>query len=327
VTIAVGVAAVNHAPVVVDDAMQVAPGGTTDVLIGDGIVPSRVIDNDTDPDDDPLTATKTSGLLYGSGTLTFNADASLSYQNDPASSATSDSFLYAACDDHHACTPGIVTITISTGPQDQAPSAGDDAIEVAPHGTAVTLVGGASSVLSNDTDPDPGQTATLTAHLTRAPWNGHVTLNADGTFVYVNDDPSSGFDSFEYETCDDAHACDGGAVGITIVTGVPTVTCILPSQLNIVGDAVNLDLSLLFAPPASDTLSYVVTNAPPTLSIIGSLLTGTLDTAGTFVPTLKATAVAGGGSASEQVEFRVLPTGDILLRDGFDSGSPPPPCQ
>jgi uncharacterized repeat protein (TIGR01451 family) len=327
VTIAIGLATSNHAPVVVDDAMQVAPGGMTDVLIGDNAVPNRVIDNDSDPDDDPLTATKTSGLLYGSGTLIFNADASLSYQNDAASPATSDSFLYAACDDRHACTPGIVTITIASGPPDQAPSAADDAIEVGPHGTAVTLVGGASSVLSNDTDPDPGQTATLTAHLTRAPWNGHVTLNSDGTFVYVNDDPSSGFDSFEYETCDEAHACDGGAVAITIVSGVPTVTCILPSQLNIVGDAVNFDLSLLFAPPANDTLSYSVTSAPPTLSIIGPLLTGTLDTAGTFVSTLKATAVAGGGSASEQVEFRVLPAGDILLRNGFDSGSPPPPCQ
>jgi hypothetical protein len=108
---------------------------------------------------------------------------------------------------------------------------------------------------------------------------------------------------------------------------VPTVTCLLPRQVSEVGDTVNLDLSQLFAPPASDTLSYGVTNAPPALSIMGSLLTGTLDTAGTFTSTLTATAVAGGGTASENVEFRVLPTGDILLRNGFDNGNSSQPCQ
>jgi len=167
----------------------------------------------------------------------------------------------------------------------------------------------------------------LTAHLISAPANGHVTIQTDGTFVYVNDDPALGFDQFAYEACDPQGACEAATVTVTIDTTAPAVTCILPKQLGIVGDTVNLDLSLLFAPPANDTLTYGVTNAPPTLTILGSLLGGTLDTSGIYVSTLKATAVTGGGTASEDVTFVVLPVGEILLRNGFDDGDPNLQCQ
>ena len=39
----------------------------------------------------------------------------------------------------------------------------------------------------------------------------------------------------------------------------PTVSCVLARQVEVVGDTVGLDLSLLFAPPANDTLSYSAT--------------------------------------------------------------------
>ena len=90
---------------------------------------------------------------------------------------------------------------------------------------------------------------------------------------------------------------------------------------------VSIDLSLLFTPPAGQSLSYGATNAPPALSIVGSLLTGTLTTSGTFTSALNATTVPGGASASENVIFEVLPAGDMLLRDGFDTGTTSPPCQ
>jgi uncharacterized repeat protein (TIGR01451 family) len=327
VTITIGNGPANHKPVVVDDATQVAPGQVTNVLIGDPNVPGSVLDNDTDPDSNSLTVVKASDLFAGSGTVTLGADGIFAYQNNAANPATTDSLLYEACDDRGACSAGLVTISVTNDPLDQLPVAADDAIEVAANGTATVLVGGASRVTANDTDPDPGETATLTAHLIGPPENGHITINPDGTFVYVNDNAAPGIDSFVYEACDGKNACDAATVTVSIVTGTPTVTCILPNQLDVVGDTVNLDLSLLFAPPAGDTVSYSVTGAPPSLSIIGSLLTGTLDTAGTFVPMLNATAVAGGGTASENVEFRVLPAGEILLRNGFDIGDPNMACQ
>jgi VCBS repeat-containing protein len=298
-------------------------------------VPGSVFDNDYDPDaGDVLTASKVSGLLNASGTLTFNAsDGTFNYQNDPANLAGSDLFFYEACDPYHVCTPGMVSITISSGPMDNAPTPIDDAIVVAPLGSTSVLVGGASSVLANDTDPDPGQTATLTAHLVESPANGHVTLNADGTFAYGNDDPAPGVDSFTYEACDTPHhACVIATVSVTIDGAAPTVTCQLPRQVNQVGDTVNLDLSLLFAPPPGASLDYGATNLPPSLSIVGSLLTGTLTAADVppappyvYASTLEATAIPGA-SASEDVIFQVLPAGELVFRDGFDTGSPASPC-
>lgn len=326
VTITIGNGPANHKPVVVDDAVQVAPGQLATTLIGDPNDPASVLANDTDPDSDPLMVVKASDLFAGSGTLTVNADGTFAYQNDAANPATSDSALYEACDLRGACSAGLVTISIGNDPPDHLPAAGDDAIEVAANGTATVLVGGASRVTANDTDPDPGETATLTAHLIAAPQNGHVTLNPDGTFVYVNDDAALGIDSFVYEACDTKNACDAATVTVTIVTGTPTITCVLPTRVDVVGDTLSLDLSLLFTPPAGDTLTYSATGAPASLSVIGSLLTGTLDTAGTFASTLNATAVAGGGTASENVEFRVLPTGELLLRNGFEDGDPNMPC-
>jgi len=43
--------------------------------------------------------------------------------------------------------------------------------------------------------------------------------------------------------------------------------------------------------------------------------------------TLSATTVGSGVGASENVTLQVLPTGEILLRNGFDAGATAHPCQ
>jgi hypothetical protein len=182
--------------------------------------------------------------------------------------------------------------------------------------------------LANDSDPGD----TLAAHVISAPSNGHVTLNLDGTFTYYNDDPASGVDGWQYEACDSYGACTAAVVSVTIDPNAPTITCVLPRQVDVVGDSVNIDLSLLFAPPANESLSYSAMNVPPSLSIVGSLLTGTLQASDVsfspYASTLSATTVPAGVSASEDVVFQVLTTGEILLRDGFDGpGSSSQPCQ
>ena len=328
VSITVGGAQTNHLPIVVDDAVQVAPNGTTSVLIGGA---DSVLGNDSDPDPGEtatLAATKISGLLANSGSLTFGNDGTFTYQNTDTS-VTHDSFLYEACDVHGACTGGIVTLSI-TNQTDQLPTTADDAIAVAPTGIAVDLVGDANvidSVLDNDTD-DIGDT--LRAQLISAPTNGHVTLNDDGTFVYVNDFPID--DDFMYEACDDFGACVPAMVSITINQAAPVVSCLLPRQVNEVGDTVSIDLALLFTPPpGQSSLSYSATGLPPSLSVVGSLLSGILqanDVPGSpYASTLTATTSAGGASASENVMFQVLPAGEILLRNGFEDAAQHPPCQ
>ena len=114
--------------------------------------------------------------------------------------------------------------------------------------------------------------------------------------------------------------------------GTPTVLCQLPRQVHAVGDAVSIDLSMLFAPPPGESLTYGGANVPPSLSIVGSLLSGTLHDSDVspvpYASMLTATSVPDTITASENVEFQVLPTGEILLRNGFDGASPPPQlCQ
>jgi VCBS repeat-containing protein len=327
VTITIGIGLADHKPVVVDDAIQVAPGQSANTLIGDLNVPGSVLDNDADPDGDALSVMKISDLLNASGTLMLDALGFVAYDNDPANPATSDTALYSACDPSGACTAGLVTVSIKSGALDHAPTAEDDAIHIGAYGMATSLVGGATSLVANDTDLDPGETQTLTAHLIMAPEHGRMTINPNGTFVYVNDDPASGADVIQYEACDSEGACDAATVNVVIDTTSPTVTCVLPRQLDVVGDTVSLDLALLFAPPANDSLTYSVANAPPTLSIVGSLLSGTLTASGTFTSTLQAQAVTGGGVASQDVAFQVLAPDDLLLRNGFDVDNPSSICQ
>jgi hypothetical protein len=94
--------------------------------------------------------------------------------------------------------------------------------------------------------------------------------------------------------------------------------------VDIVGDMVDIDLSTLFAPPPGKSLVYDVTNPAPGLTLVGSLLSGTLSTAGTVTTTLKATATPGGMTASEDVRFDVLTLDELVFRDGF--GDPATPC-
>ena len=126
----------------------------------------------------------------------------------------------------------------------------------------------------------------------------------------------------------DAHPGASADGTLTFNPDAPTITCQLPTQVNVVGDMVALDLSLLFTPPVNQTLVYSTSNLPASLLVAGSMLTGTLqDSDAQGSPYLSGTLTATanlGASASENVAFVVLPTGEkILLRDGFDG----PSCQ
>lgn len=114
----------------------------------------------------------------------------------------------------------------------------------------------------------------------------------------------------------------------------PTINCLLPDQADVVGDSVNIDLSLLFLAPPGDTLTFGAGNIPPSLSLNGSLLTGTLQVSDVppappyaYLSTLTAIAIGSGMGASENVTFQVLPIGEILLRNGFDPATSAMPCQ
>jgi VCBS repeat-containing protein len=94
-----------------------------------------------------------------------------------------------------------------------APIAVPDQIFVLKGGLTRTLVGGLTSVLTNDTDAENN---TLTASLVTNVTNGTLTLNANGTFSYVHNDSETTTDSFTYKANDGTSYSNVVTVAITI---------------------------------------------------------------------------------------------------------------
>ncbi len=179
---------INQAPVAVDDAYS------TDEDVQLIVAAPGVLDNDTDPNGDPLTAVLVSGPASGA-TLAFSADGSFVYDPNPGF-AGDDTFTYVANDGSADSAPATVTITVIAA--NEPPVAADDGEYLAVAG--VELIVAAPGVLANDTDPDGDP---LTAVLDAGPANGTLTLNADGSFTFTSN--VEGADSFTY------HATDGTA--------------------------------------------------------------------------------------------------------------------
>ncbi len=91
------------------------------------------------------------------------------------------------------------------------PVGGADSVSVLEGGTVASVASGASSVLANDSDIDGDD---LAVSLVTGPEHGALTLNADGTFVYVHDGSETTADGFVYRVSDgDA----GHEVSVSIV--------------------------------------------------------------------------------------------------------------
>ena len=187
----------NEAPVAADDAYTTTQGVTLTVAV------PGVLANDTDGDGDPLTAVLDTDVA--SGTLTLNADGSFTYIPD-AGFDGSDSFTYHANDGTDDSNVATVTITVLN----TAPVAVDDAYTI-DQDTVLTVT--VSGVLTNDMDADGDA---LTAVLDTDVTSGTLTLNADGSFVYIPDAGFTGTDSFTYHANDGTDDSNVATVTITV---------------------------------------------------------------------------------------------------------------
>src|SRR5439155_1737158 len=145
-----------------------------------------VLANDTDADGDTLTAVLVSGPSHGS--LTLNADGSLVYMPALNFNGT-DSFTYKASDGQTQS--GVAPVTITITPLNAPPLPDALPTYTTPEDTQLTV--SAPGVLANDTDADGD---TLTAVLVSGPNHGTLTLNADGSLVYMPALNFNGTDSF-----------------------------------------------------------------------------------------------------------------------------------
>jgi hypothetical protein len=194
-------AVTNTAPAAVDDSYATAEDTDLDVAA------PGVLENDTDAEDDPLTAIKLTDPA--NGTLTFNSDGSFLYQPNPGFNGA-DSFTYKANDG--AADSGPATVSITVGAENDPPVAVDDpGYVVLEDGSLSTLV--EAGVLANDTDPDGD---TLTAIKVTDPAHGALTFNQDGTFTYTPAADYNGPDSFTYQANDGAADSNVATASITV---------------------------------------------------------------------------------------------------------------
>jgi VCBS repeat-containing protein len=179
--VTVTVNAVNDPPDAKDDAYELKEDETL------SLPDPGVLENDSDPENDPITAMLVEDVQHGK--LKLNANGSFTYVPDENYSG-SDQFTYSVSDGSKSSPAVVVTLTIT--PVEDLPIAVGDSFEVNYQSVLMIEKPG---VLANDSDADGDE---LTAVLDQAPAHGDLVLNPDGSFEYTPDAGFEGSDSFSY---------------------------------------------------------------------------------------------------------------------------------
>ncbi|OQX12316.1 MAG: hypothetical protein BWK80_43840 [Desulfobacteraceae bacterium IS3] len=164
-----------------------------------------VLDNDSDPNNDPLTV---SGISQypANGTVTVNPDRTLTYTPKEGFVGT-DIFEYLIDDGKGGTASAFVVVEVfDNRPVALPDSASSDSLR------PVVI-----DVLANDSDPND-EILTVTA-LTK-PAQGKAEINNDGTVTYTPNPGFSGTDVFTYTVCNESGNCDTETVTV-IVENLP----------------------------------------------------------------------------------------------------------
>ncbi|WP_115124296.1 Ig-like domain-containing protein, partial [Marinirhabdus gelatinilytica] len=195
----------NEPPIANDDT------ASTEV---DTPVTGNVLVNDFDQDGDPITVTTPTVVTDQGVTVTIDPTTGVYTYTPPTGFEGVDTFTYTICDDGNPqlCDDAIVEITVVGNSEENNTFANDDAYNGYPGETI------SGNVSDNDSDPE-GDNQIVNTTPVSGPSNGTLTLNPDGTFDYMPNDPTFvGTDQFVYSVCDDGtpQACDEATVYITI---------------------------------------------------------------------------------------------------------------
>ena len=172
---------------------------------------TSVLYNDSDPDNDSLTASLVSNVQHG--TLSLGANGQFTY-TPAAGFAGTDTFTYKDYDGVDWSGVATVTITVT----DNAPIAKNDTYSIL-HGQVLSATTTYTGVLYNDSDADNDS---LTASLVTGVQHGTLSLNTNGQFTYT---PNAGFygtDTFTYQDYDGAEWSGVATVTIAVNENPPT---------------------------------------------------------------------------------------------------------
>jgi hypothetical protein len=168
-------------------------------------IAAGVLANDTDAENDPLSAALVSGPA--NGTVTLNSDGSFTYTPSGNFNGT-DAFTYVASDS--TATSNVAIVTISVQPVNDAPVAVNDALS-ADRNTPLTFM--PLALLGNDWDVDLNS---LSMQVTSQPAHGTLAANPDGSYVYAPTTEYVGSDAFTYSISDGLLAASATA-NITVI--------------------------------------------------------------------------------------------------------------
>jgi len=199
----------NTPPVAVADAYS----GSEDAALV--IAAAGILANDTDPENNPLTAIQISNPNHG--TVAVNSDGSFTYTPNENYFGT-DSFTYKANDGTYDSNTTTVSIDIIS--VNDVPVAVDD-VYATDQDTTLQMAAWAG-VLRNDDDPDNRDHTTLndqtlTASLLTGVSHGSLTLYSAGWFQYTPEAGFLGIDSFTYRAYDGVDYSDAATVLINVI--------------------------------------------------------------------------------------------------------------
>ncbi len=163
-----------------------------------------VLDNDTDPNGQPLEIVGVP--TTPNGTVTVNPDGTIRYVPNTNFNGT-DTIVYTVTDPDGNTSTSTVTVTVT--PVNDAPEANPDT-SVTAFNAPVTF-----AVLGNDTDVD-GDTLAISGTPTSA--DGTVTVNADGTLTFTPNDGFTGVATVNYTIVDEEGLTDATTWTITVGT-------------------------------------------------------------------------------------------------------------
>ncbi len=206
-TVTLTVDEINEPPVASADTYEVNEDATLTITANSG-----VLANDSDPNNDVLTATVL--IEPAAGTLVMAADGSFVYSPDD-NFAGSDTFRYEVSDPDGET--ANATVTIDVRPVNDAPEAVADSYTATENG--VLTIDASAGLLANDSDVEQNS---LSAFLSLPPSNGTATVESDGSFVYTPDSGFVGTDSFEYTADDGSDLSASTTVTVTVEPLVPT---------------------------------------------------------------------------------------------------------
>lgn len=176
-TITVNVAAVNDAPV----------GSNTSIAVTEDVPASGMLPRAIDPEDQTVVY-EIGTSLPSHGTVIINADGSYTYTPNENFNGT-DTFTYIVSDGDATNT---YTVTVTVSPVNDAPVGRDDLVSIDEN----TPYNGQ---LPAATDPDGDG---VFYSLGNQASNGVVTVNSDGSYIYVPNADFNGTDRFTYSVSD-----------------------------------------------------------------------------------------------------------------------------